>query len=554
MKKCFNENKKVLIPIITVITILVIGVTYAWLTQVLSGTKVNRIKAGTLELVLDDTTSNGINIEYAIPQSDNQGLNNTPYTFSVINNGTINAEYKLFLEDEEIEGTRLSDSNIKYSLVRNNSNEEAKLLSTSIVDEKREIESTIIDAGDTNNYSLKIWIDSEATKEEVANKVFKAKIKLEAVQTENSNEDYYQVDGYLYNENNNIVPNATIVTYSEPKYTTTDNEGHFSIRGLKYGNHTLYYVKNKSIDEVKNLTKTEIEGLEGIGKVKITTNSSLPITLNNGFEIRNGSIKKVNGNNHIRAVYTYNENGSGTGLAYTGCLGGEEAGCIEKMDVTSETSYPAGTIVKYEVKPGVDKYFNVLYDKGDTLIMQQRENTVYTTAWASTNTTVNGMTVILPALEAATQDWQYVNNQTYIAGQTVFGTGDFATSNTACNWANGAVYNAGRCNFKKYSNFTKTNVKARLIAAQEASQMGCRQDANNTCMKFMSNYLYASQNNGGTVNDTYSTNSENNFGYWTMSASNYNDGAVLVHYARGMHLYYPNSTRNGARAVVEIDK
>ena len=259
-------------------------------------------------------------------------------------------------------------------------------------------------------------------------------------------------------------------------------------------------------------------------------------------------------------MYTYNENGSGTGIAYTGCLGGEEAGCIEKMDVTSETSYPAGTIVKYEVKPGVDKYFNVLYDKGDTLIMQQRENTVYTTAWASTNTTVNGMTVILPALEAATQDWQYVNNQTYIAGQTVFGTGDFATSNTACNWANGAVYNAGRCNFKKYSNFTKTNVKARMITANEAGDMDCRMhktdgSSNMSCKKFMNNYLYGSPTYGGTVEDDYHTGSDHNYAYWTMSANlSYSTNALDVN--RHGYVGYGNTSdlSDGARAVVVIDK
>ena len=186
-----KKNKLLIIPIILVVLIIILGITYAWLTTVLNGTKINRIKAGTLDLVLDDNTSNGINLEYAIPQSNSQGLNNQAYTFKVINNGSINAKYTIYLEDEELEDgeVRMSDSNIKFDLVKNNEESNPRLLSTVISNNRRELDSNVvINGGSTNTYSLRLWIDSEATKEEVANKVFKGKIKLEAVQTEESEE------------------------------------------------------------------------------------------------------------------------------------------------------------------------------------------------------------------------------------------------------------------------------------------------------------------------------------------------------------------------------
>ena len=189
MKKKFNENKKVLIPLIAVIAILVVGVTYAWLTQVLNGTQVNRIKAGTLDLVLDDNASNGIDLQYAVPQSDEQGLNNQAYTFRVINNGNLNASYKLYLDDEELEDgqVRIGDAYVKYDLVRNSSANDPKLLSTTLDGEnKRVLDDVIINGKATNEYSLRLWIDSEATNEEVANKVLKAKIRIEAIQTESN--------------------------------------------------------------------------------------------------------------------------------------------------------------------------------------------------------------------------------------------------------------------------------------------------------------------------------------------------------------------------------
>ena len=292
MKKYFNENKKVLIPLIAVITILVVGVTYAWLTQVLNGTQVNRIKAGVLELTLDDNASNGIDLEYAVPQSDEQGLNNTAYTFTVRNTGSINAEYKLYLEDEEIEGEKIDDSKIKYSISRNNSIRDSKLLSASIVEEKRQIENTIIAGGSTNEYSLKLWIDQEATKEEVANKIFKAKIKLEAIQTEKIPEVSYEMEGYVYDDNNNKITNGAVVVYSIPMYANVNSEGYFDIKGLLDGNHTLYYVSNKTATELKNMTREEIETLDNVGIAHINGNISNQLTLSNGYTIKSFAFKE----------------------------------------------------------------------------------------------------------------------------------------------------------------------------------------------------------------------------------------------------------------------
>ena len=185
------ENKKKLFIVggISLALILVLGITYAWLTQVLNGTKINKITAGTLDLILDDKTSNGIDLQYAVPQTDSQGLNNQAYTFKVINNGSINAKYSIYLEDEELENglQRMSDSNVKFDLVKNSGESNPRLLSTVVSNEKRVLENNVvINGGSTNEYTLRLWIDSEATQQEVANKVFKAKIKLEAIQTEES--------------------------------------------------------------------------------------------------------------------------------------------------------------------------------------------------------------------------------------------------------------------------------------------------------------------------------------------------------------------------------
>jgi len=66
-----------------------------------------------------------------------------------------------------------------------------------------------------------------------------------------------------------------------------------------------------------------------------------------------------------------------------------------------------------------EKYFHVISDNGDgTLTMQQRENIVSNTSWASSNN--KGPMTVLPLLEDATSDWMNVNDQTYTMGTTPF--------------------------------------------------------------------------------------------------------------------------------------
>ena len=165
----------------------------------------------------------GIELINTIPMSDTQGLATTAYTFNVVNNGNMNASYELFLDNEELESgeTRLSDSNIKYSITRNSSSENPQLLSSLT---NRKIDEAIVNKNSTNTYTLRLWIDSEATTS-ISGYVFRGKLRLVAQQTEDEADDTYSVSGYLYDNNDNPVNGGVVVAYSEPKYTTTNSEG-----------------------------------------------------------------------------------------------------------------------------------------------------------------------------------------------------------------------------------------------------------------------------------------------------------------------------------------
>ena len=215
-----NKNKKItkqLFALAFVLIVLVAG-SYAWLTLTIDKTNTNVLRAGTLSLVLDDTTSNGIKLERAVPISDEKGKTGTEYTFTLQNKGTKAASYTIYLDDVALETNekRMEDSKVKYQLTKN-SKETVALLST--------LSDKVLDSGEiagstTNTYSLRVWIDSEAGNEVMGTILYK-QLRVEATQVgakttttamckrattlhkevcTNSDTSYFcQVDGYALN-------------------------------------------------------------------------------------------------------------------------------------------------------------------------------------------------------------------------------------------------------------------------------------------------------------------------------------------------------------------
>ena len=176
--KKLNKTTKQLFALALVLVVL-LGGTYAWLTLQVTGEKTNVLRAGTLSLVLDDTTSEGIKLEKAVPISDEKGKTGTEYTFTLQNKGTKAASYTIYLEDVALETseTRMDDSKVKYQLTKN-SKETVALLNT--------LSDKVLDSGEiagstTNTYSLRVWIDS-AAKNEVMGTILSKQLRVEATQ------------------------------------------------------------------------------------------------------------------------------------------------------------------------------------------------------------------------------------------------------------------------------------------------------------------------------------------------------------------------------------
>ena len=189
-----KDRNKPLILILVILLTLIIGGSYAWFQITKESEKINIIKAGNLSLILDDTTSKGIKLVNAVPMSYQQGLNTEEYTFTLTNNGSI-SDYTIYLDNVDTytndnnesititDDMRIPDAKIRYILLIDG--EEASATKSKLLSDitDRAIDTGTLEAnGGSHTYSLRIWIDSQAEKEENG-KVFNAMLRVEATQS-----------------------------------------------------------------------------------------------------------------------------------------------------------------------------------------------------------------------------------------------------------------------------------------------------------------------------------------------------------------------------------
>ena len=172
------KNKKIIILIILIlISILtLIGSSYALLTKTFTSKKLS-VEVGTLKV--DFTEGNAINLDNTKPMSDSDGLNTTPYTFTITNSGTIDSYYTI--SNEEDTNNTLDTTYLKYKLVSNDGYDSGikrlKDIGTGtyrIVDERALLKSKSV------TYKLYLWISSDAPNS-IQDKLYKSKIIVNSI-------------------------------------------------------------------------------------------------------------------------------------------------------------------------------------------------------------------------------------------------------------------------------------------------------------------------------------------------------------------------------------
>ena len=156
-----EKNKKRRIAKITVfitsIFVIFMSVTYAFITQVLTGEKQVVVSAGVLDLVLEE--ENAITISDAYPMYDQVGMiQKDVFNFRLVNKTNNPTDYVLKLQKVET-ANELSEDDVKYYLTKEGVGTPALLstLTNNVVD------TGTIEGKDTIEYTLRLWIDSKLT-------------------------------------------------------------------------------------------------------------------------------------------------------------------------------------------------------------------------------------------------------------------------------------------------------------------------------------------------------------------------------------------------------
>ena len=178
------KNKKkdlVLILIVFILLIAIVGISYALLTKNIVGSS-NKViyKVGDLDVKLDDSSSKDISLTNAIPQEDSEGLSSEPYSFLLINNGTTDLKYTIYLEDDkEAKNKCGTDCElVPYKFIRYNLASDSESLKTSSLSTtSNALYTGIIKSKATDKFNLRVWLPIDADNTAM-NKYYFGKIKV----------------------------------------------------------------------------------------------------------------------------------------------------------------------------------------------------------------------------------------------------------------------------------------------------------------------------------------------------------------------------------------
>ena len=165
-----SNKKKIIVAILIILIIAVIGITYAWLRTAFNGKKDVQIVVGDLDLILDESNTEGIQLTNAIPTYDEEGKTYEPYVFSLKNESNIDIYYTLSLIDDEelISSCQTTDGSACELLDPRDVRYEIKMgdrTVTGTLSDSSIINYGIIDANETIEGELRVWLNVNATNE-----------------------------------------------------------------------------------------------------------------------------------------------------------------------------------------------------------------------------------------------------------------------------------------------------------------------------------------------------------------------------------------------------
>ncbi len=446
-----NEKKKRTILYGLLVTVLVlIGVTYAYYRITKTQTNSNVIGTRTcLNTTLTEETSE-IVLSDAFPISDEDGLKQSPFTFTLTNNCDSYVKVTIALVSEYRTSTNtayLKDNYVKSNLSTKGTNDGSSVILSTLslgeVDTNTQgyvLKTTGLKNKEAKSFDLRLWLDSETTNEQGLNKTWKGKIVVSVVAAE-----YVPTFAETILANNEVkapitTPGAAISTADEALLASAEDN-----------NGTSYYfrgaVKNNYVEFANKCWR--IVRVGGDGSVKLILHNDNTTGAANPCDAANNSASaafaRYSGETYKSAFNTnYNDN------AYVGFkYGTVGAGDYALTHANTNKSTILTNLEAWYEKNNLKNYEKVI---ADTVWCNDKTN-VTDTSYDPWSITPNGL--------------GYAKNVTYYgATQRLVGTSGSA----------GGTGPSLKCN----GELSKINSKVGLITADELAFAGYAYNISNT--------------------------------------------------------------------------
>lgn len=181
-----KQNRNLIITFVVIILSLfaILGTSYALFVTNVTGEKTNYLKPSIFDVEFDDG-SKYINLTNEGPKTDEEGLMNDPYTFTITNNGGIEIVNKIYFSD--IVST-IPNKYLKIAIKENDSEFSNPVTMEefgTIIEEEK-----VLQPGESVQYTIVLWISSDMPNNDesgnsLMNTSYKSKITVESTQNKN---------------------------------------------------------------------------------------------------------------------------------------------------------------------------------------------------------------------------------------------------------------------------------------------------------------------------------------------------------------------------------
>ena len=172
-----KQKKLWLIIGIIGMVLVVTGMSYALWTFVFLEEKENMVTSDCLNIKLEEDTNSNIKLENMYPMNELEGIRLKPYTFSIENVCTSNANYQIIVE--VLENSTMPDEIMKVKLNEKQSEYIQKEVEPKVGKRAYELEKGRLKSGEKREYEVRMWMDEERSEGVTGNQTFIGKIRIE---------------------------------------------------------------------------------------------------------------------------------------------------------------------------------------------------------------------------------------------------------------------------------------------------------------------------------------------------------------------------------------